>query len=187
MGPLRPLLLLAASILCVLPAKSIDLIDPISGSGLFNEMTPNTIDTTSSSSQTTLSTATSTSTSTSTRPSRTRFPTSTNQIIIGHNLPKDYVNDPKLNTNIMIGGLMILIVGLIGPLVLYFWIRKRRRMEEAEWAAVMVQNQAQAPPYQPPRRGMEMSVNRPPSPSGVPPPPTYQEALASRRVLEQPK
>jgi len=101
----------------------------------------------------------------------------------------------RANSNVIIGGVMILLVGLLGPLVLYFWIRKRRQQEEAEFAAYL----AASPPYSSStspqtgnyrRQAVEMRsvpVNRPVSPSGVPPPPTYQEALASGRIPEQPK
>jgi len=107
----------------------------------------------------------------------------------------------KKSQDVMIGGLMILVVGLLGPLMLYCWIRKRRREEEAEFAAYVAANPQYPPPGAPGappspqtsnlrRQEVEMRnipVNRPASPSGVPPPPTYQEALATGRIPEQPK
>jgi hypothetical protein len=95
------------------------------------------------------------------------------------------------SSGVMIGGLMILIVGLLGPLVLWCWIRKRRQQEEAEFAAYMAANPPPFPPGTNTRRHeMEMRnvpVYRPASPSGVAPPPTYQEAITSGRIPELPK
>jgi hypothetical protein len=175
--------LLAAAVLFTTPSLSVDgVLDPLGGTRQAQDVVP-LITPAPDSTQIRLST-------------RIRTASRTNNGTIAiHPLPTPTqtpneamrkAHEESRHNNVLIGGLMILIVGLLGPLVLWCWIRKRRQQDEAEFAEYM-RNRPPTPPSRQFRpRPVEMQ-SRPVSPSGIPPPPTYQEAIASGKMPEQPK